>query len=304
MKLHIPEDYTEFLYWVKETTEAFWAKNPETSEDDFVCEDWAYGAKWIGMTESEIEQTERKFNIKFTSEHKEFLRILHTIDRKEVYTYEDDETGEIEHREYPFFYNWLQDTKDIEQYLKWPYETIFQDVVGANKVWLKSWGTIRPKSNEVKEKIFSEWFEKIPKLIPIHGHRFVVSDHTKVQNPVLSMYGSDIIVYGWNMRHYLLSELERHLNLFDDVYDDEYKEWYPERKPELQKIHDAEYEAASTKSIPVIEEMILYWSSGWSSFGKENPNKVEGILQPITKTFVAQDEDGEHNDQQKQFNAF
>jgi len=38
MKLKIPEDYTEFLYWIKERTEMFWSKNPETSEDDFVCE--------------------------------------------------------------------------------------------------------------------------------------------------------------------------------------------------------------------------------------------------------------------------
>jgi len=304
MKLHIPEDYTEFLYWVKETTEAFWSKNPETSEDDFVCEDWAYGAKWIGMTDSEIEQTERKFNIKFTSEHKQFLRILHTIDRKEVITYDDFETGEEEKKEVPFFYNWLQDTEDIQYYLNWPYKTIFEDVIGSNGVWLKSWGNIRPTSDETKEKIFSEWFQKIPKLIPIHGHRFVVNDHTNTQNPVLSIWGSDTIVYGWNMRHYLLSELYEHLNLIELVYNKEDDEWYDEFKQELQQIQNTEYKAAKTKTIPVFEEMILYWSSGWSSFGKENPNKVEGLLQPITKTFVAQDEDGSYNDQQKQFNTF
>jgi hypothetical protein len=103
MKLQIPEDYTEFLYWVKETTEAFWSENPETSEAEFVCEDWQYGAKWLGMTEAEINQTERKYNIKFTPEHREFLRILHSVDRKVIYKYDEDDSEEIIER--PYFYN-------------------------------------------------------------------------------------------------------------------------------------------------------------------------------------------------------
>jgi hypothetical protein len=173
-----------------------------------------------------------------------------------------------------------------------------------NKVWLKSWGTIRPKSNEEKEKIFSTWFEKIPQLIPIHGHRFVVSDHTKTQNPVLSMYGSDIVVLGWNMRHYLVRELKDSLNLLEDVFDEEDQEWYIEDKKELLQIHNEEFTAAKTKSIAIIEEMILYWSSGWSSFGKKYPHETEGYLQPIVRAFVAEDEDGETNDQQKKFNSF
>jgi len=304
MKLHIPEDYTEFLYWVKETTEAFWSKNPETSEDDFVCKDWAYGAKWIGMTESEIEQTETEFNIKFTQEHRQFLKILHTIDKKEIYTYEDDESGEITYQESPFFYNWLTDKESIKERMNWPYETIFQDVVGRNGIWLKSWGNIRPKSDVKKEEIFSNWFQKISKLIPIYGHRFVVSDHTNKQNPILSIYGSDTIVYGWNMRHYLVSELYEHLNLLELEYDKEDDQWYSVSKQQLQKIHDKEFGAAKTKSIPIIEEMILLWSSNWSSFGKEYPSETEDYLQPIVKTFVAEDEDGKNNDQQKQFNSF
>lgn len=304
MKLHIPEDYTEFLYWVKETTEVFWSKNPETSEDDFVCGDWAYGAKWIGMTESEIEQTEKEFSLKFTQEHRQFLKILHAIDKKEVYTYEDDETGEVTSQESPFFYNWITDKEEIKDTMYWPYKTMLSDVKGTNRVWLKSWGNIRPKSDETKEKIFSEWFQRIPKLIPIYAHRFVVSNHNNTQNPILSIRGSDTIVYGWNMRHYLLRELEEHLNLFDDVYDKEDEEWYAERKPEAQKIHDVEFGTAKTKSIPIIEEMILYWSSGWSSFGKKYPHETESYLQPIVRAFIAKDENGDHNDQQKQFTAF
>lgn len=100
----------------------------------------------------------------------------------------------------------------------------------------------------------------------------------------------------------LVSELKEHLNLFEYVYDDEDKEWYPEFKKELKNIHNYEYGLAKTKSIPVIEEMILYWSSGWSSFGKKFPRENDSTLQPIVKTFIPKDE--EDSNSQKQFNSF
>lgn len=219
MKLKIPEDYIEFLYWVKERTEKFWSKNPATSEDDFVCEDWAYGAKWIGLSDSEIETIESRYGVKFSPEHRMFLKILHSIDRKEIIEYTEtfDEDAEVKIEHIPFFYNWLSDEQEIQNRLNWPYRTIFEDVTGANKVWLESWGQIRPKSDKEKERLFSEWFNQAPRVIPIKGHRFVVNDVKDA--PVLSIYGSDIIVYGWNIRHYLLNELKDHLNLLELVYD-------------------------------------------------------------------------------------
>lgn len=302
MKLKIPEDYTEFLYWVKERTEAFWSKNPETSEDDFVCEKWAYGARWIGLSDSEIDSIENAYSIKFTPEHREFLKVLHSIDRKEIIEYTEtfDEDAEIKESYHPFFYNWLSDKEEIEYRLDWPYRTIFEDVLGANKVWLESWGMTRPKSDEEKEKLFSEWFNQAPKILPITGHRFVVNDANYY--PVLSIYGSDIIVYGWNMRHYLLNELQEHLNLHELVYDEEDNEWYSEPIKEFQEINNFEYGEAKNKVIPIWEEMILFWSSGWSSYGKEYPNPNNETVSPIVKTFIPEDEEAESS--QKTFNPF
>ena len=302
MSLKIPKDYTEFLYWVKERTETFWSINPETSENDFVCEKWVYGAKWIGLSDSEIDSIENKYEIKFSYEHREFLKILHSIDRKEIIEYTEtfDEDAEIKLDYRPFFFNWLKDNDEIRDRLNWPYRTIFEDVVGANKVWLKSWGKIRPNSDEEKESLFSKWFNQAPKVIPITGHRFVVNDVTDA--PVLSIYGSDIIVYGWSIRHYLLNELKEHLNLLELVYDDEDDEWYSEPIKEFQEINKFEYKKAKDKAIPVWEEMILYWSSGWSSYGKEYPNPSNETIRPILKTFVPEDEEDENS--QKTFNPF
>lgn len=300
----IPEDYIEFLHWVKQRTEEFWSKNPETSDADFVCEKWAYGAKWKGLSENEIDAIEKEFEITFTKEHRAFLSVLHSIDKKEVYEYTEtfDEDEEVKYKQVPFFYDWKRDKEEIRERLKWPYQTMFEDVLGANKVWLESWGNKRPKSDEDKEKIFSEWFSQTPKLIPITGHRFVVSDSTEKENPVLSIWGSDIVVYGWNMRHYLLNELTEHLDLFELVYHEEDKEWYSEPVNEFVKVNDLEYGKAKDKVIPVLEEMILFWSSGWSSYGKEYPNQDNETFQPIVKTFIPEGESEE--DSQKTFNSF
>lgn len=305
MSLEIPQDYIEFLYWVKERTEKFWSKNPEQSEDDFVCENWIYGAKWIGLTDEEINSVEHEYGITFSFEHRAFLKILHSIDRKERVEYTDtfDEDAEIKVSYHPFFYNWLNHKEEIQDRLNWPYRTIFEDVLGANKVWLKSWGKIRPNSDKEKERIFSEWFQQAPKVIPITGHRFVVNNGEK-DNPVLSIYGSDTIVYGWNMRHYLLNELNDHLGLFELVYDEEDDEWYSEPIKEFQEINNFEYGKAKEKVIPVWEEMILYWSSGWSNYGKEFPNPNNETIRPIVKAFTAEDEDQEEAKFQKTFNSF
>lgn len=300
----IPEDYTEFLHWVKERTEKFWSKNPETSEDDFVCENWAYGAKWIGLSDTQIDSIENKYAIKFSSEHREFLKVLHSIDKREVIEYTEtfDEDAEIKCYDEPFFYNWLTDDEEIQERMAWPYRTIFEDVVGANKVWLESWGNTRPKSDDDKETVFSEWFKQTPKLLPIKSHRFVVSIENQEGNPVLSIWGSDIVVYGWNMRHYLLNELKEHLNLLEWVYDEEDDEWYAEPKREFQEINNSEYAKAKDKVIPVWEEMILYWSSGWSSYGHEYPNPNNETVRPIVRTFIPLDEVG--GDEPKTFNTF
>lgn len=299
--MKIPEDYIEFLYWVKEQTEAYW--------NGLDCEEWIYGAKWLGLEESAIDDIEQEFGVKFTWHHKQFLKILHTIDRKEVrivdadgWTVETLDETSIR-KEYPFFYNWKTDKATIQKYLKWPYETILADVLGTNGVWLKSWGSTRPSSNAAKEKVFAQWFEKAPPLIPITSHRFVVSQDLTTDNPVLSVYGSDTIVYGWNMKHYLLQELGALcLGLAKEVYDEEYDETYYEPNDEFEAINHEAFAAAKDKDIPVLKEMMLYWSSGWSSFGLEYPYEKKGGAQPIVKTYVLEEETNE--DIPKRFTPF
>jgi hypothetical protein len=286
--MNIPEDYIEFLHWVKETTETFWSKDYVPEEEGLSPDRWIKGAKWIGLEEEEIDVIEQKYQIKFTPEHRAFLNILHTIDRQEeVECY--DEEGEVYCLKKSFFHNWKTDDKELNYRFDWIFETIFDDILGVNQPWLESWGKVRPKSNVAKKEFFSNWLEQAPKLIPIFGHRFVVSEPSDCDNPILSVYGSDIIVYGWNMRHYLLSELKEHLELMYRDCDEEYG-YSIEYGKELEAIETYEYVAAKNKTIPFWEEMILYRSSGWSSFGRKYPGYLESGPHPIVNTFIAEDE--------------
>ncbi|MFC3160858.1 hypothetical protein SAMN05443633_105220 [Chryseobacterium arachidis] len=276
----IPENLTDFLYWVKERTEKLWASE-DWREHEF------YGAKWQPLTEQQIDEVEQKYGVKFNNEHKEFLKILHAVDRKEIIEY-DGENNEVIFEECTWFYNWLKDEQEIRERLHGLSDWFYSDVEGGNQVWLKSWGK-KPGSKEEREKIFQEWFSKIPQLLPIYSHRFVVGDDNLKWNPIISSWGSDIIVMGWDFRTYLLNEIGSHLDIYEDVFDEEDQMFYPEVLPEIQEIFNENFKFDETKDVPYLKEMMLYWSSGWSSFGMNYYPKGTTVS-PIVKTCIAEEE--------------
>jgi hypothetical protein len=256
-----PENITDFLIWVKVTTEAAWSKAPE---DDFL-----YGAKWLPLSDQEIDNLETKHSIKFGSEHRAFLRILHTINKRDL-AYDEmvvsDEESEVKWYGQPsYFYNWLTDTKWTESRLNWPYETILQDILGVNRVWLKSWGS-RPDTDEEKIRVFSAWYNKAPQLLPITAHKFLMWHNLTGLKCVLSVWGSDTIVTAWNLRHYLMREFAHELNLQEMVYDDEDKRFYGEIIKGIPELDSLETIRLADADIPYWKEIITYWSSQWQGF--------------------------------------
>lgn len=278
--MNIPEDLTEFLYWVKERTEKIWSVDEENCLKGF------YGAKWQGLSDEQINEIEQKYEVQFIPEHREFLRILHTIDKKEIVEYEDE--GEIISEERIFFYNWLEHEKEIREVMRVPYDWMFSDIDSVNKVWLKSWG-IKPKSPKKRKEIFDEWFSHIPALLPLISYRFIVNDKNLRWRPILSVRGSDIVIMGWDFRTYLLNEMKNHLNIHIDVFDEEDQMFYSEVIDEVQNIFDENIKYDETKDIPYLKEMIMYWSSGWRGFGLSYyPENTRGV--PIVNTYTAEEE--------------
>lgn len=72
------------------------------------------------------------------------------------------------------------------------------------------------------------------------------------------------------------------------------------RISEIKQIRKAAYTAAVNKDIPYWKEMILIWSSGWSSFGMKSPRDNGDTVQSIMKTYTPDDVE----DNQKTFNSY
>jgi hypothetical protein len=240
--LHIPENFTDFLYWFKEQTEAFWRRNPRTETYNDTHEEWPAGIRWAGLSEAEIDHAQATYAVQFTPDHREFLRILHTLNQP--YTYVEEATAEkVEERRLEnLCYNWLTDKATIRRRLAQPY----QDLYGG---WLSVWGP-KPATEAERAAGFAQRFGKAPLLLPLHSHRYLVSEPRQPDNPVLSMWGFDIIIYGWNLRSYLLNE---------------FSEYLADSSPgnvEIDATHQSDYAASLTRRIPFYEDYIQTWN-GW-----------------------------------------
>lgn len=249
MDYSIPQDKVDFLYWFKDQTESKWQEEELKNNESL---NWLYSGKWQGLDEKYISEIESKFNVEFSEEHKLFLKILHCVDKKRPVEYYNDQ-NELEIRNEPYFYNWLKDEKEISFRQSWPYNQIFKDI--KNGYWLKEWGT-RPSTVTELEIFFSEWYKNAPKLIPIFGHRFVVSNWKDQNNksPVISVWGSDTIIYGWGIKHYLISELGHYLDITEQVYDQECNTWNSEYNTEAKEY--MENSQKIIKDIPYWKEII------------------------------------------------
>lgn len=143
-----------------------------------------------GLTDSEIDQIEKTFDIKFPPDLKEFHQLGLPISES--------------------FINWrkgLQSKdaeKEIKERINWPLEGILFEVE-KNDFWDPSWGSMPPSFAE-KAIIAIEKYLTYPKLVPIYGHRYIPMNPLERGNPVFSVYQMDIIYYGYNLATYFSNE--------------------------------------------------------------------------------------------------
>ena len=275
------------------------------------------GAKWVDpLTDEEVDALELRWNIKIPTDFRSFLKILHRVDKNEYFEDEDFETGEIELGESPLFHNWRDEVHIQERFdnlLEHLKRGVFSDIQPS---WLKSWGP-RPEKDEECIAIMEQWMEKASVLIPINSHRYLVSEPTQTCPHVISMYGFDTILYSLNLKEHLLNELRWDLGLDEREYDDDQEDEKPAplaisaafnalRKNEEEGYEEDEEDYIETEEdiaareaeidawleerrkvyvpIPYWEEVILYYSSGWSGIGLKFPyEQYNSKLQPIVK---------------------
>jgi hypothetical protein len=96
--------------------------------------------------------------------------------------------------------------------------------VEHNQLWAPEWGP-RPDDASMRAEIVRQAIDAAPKVAPVYGHRFLVVEPCVAGNPVLSVMQSDVIVYGSDLRRYLLNEcglIERRDAVDDRLYREEH----------------------------------------------------------------------------------
>jgi hypothetical protein len=140
-----------------------------------------------GLTDEEVERVERKYAFRFPPDLRAFLQIVMPAN-----------IG---------FHDWRDGNEaGLREMLDWPLIGCLFDVEHTD-FWLPEWG-IRPTSLSDALKIATEKVNEAPKLIPIYSHRFISEEPYEEGNPVLSVYQTDIIYYGFDLDDYLRPRIQ------------------------------------------------------------------------------------------------
>jgi len=148
-----------------------------------------------GLTDIEFAKIEREYDFEFAADHRAFLAAglpLNTGPRP-------GQTG------YPPWPDWRHgDPGDLRRQLNWPIEGVLFDVEN-DAFWHATWGQ-RPADPSVALLTARQHLSQVPKMIPIYGHRYLPAGGGTYGHPVLSIYQTDIIIYGIDLADYITNE--------------------------------------------------------------------------------------------------
>ena len=103
------------------------------------------------------------------------------------------------------FPNWRDlDSPELLKMLAWPVESICFDIE-HNGFWWPEWGE-RPGEFTSAIEQSKPRLAAAPFLIPVYGHRYLPAEPLEAGNPVLSVWQTDIVYYGRDLRSYLANE--------------------------------------------------------------------------------------------------
>lgn len=184
---------TDFLRWLRAATERSWQGIDDWSPADFeaaglIGARWRRGTRWTGgLDDATIARVQRRYGVRFPPQYRLFLQTLHSTTpwkRGATYSRHGDRLAEYDT---PGFYDWLHDEAQLRAAMRAVTDSSPGELF-AGPDHPARWQRGGPS----------------PDLIPIFGHRYVVCDDSQ---RVVSIVGDDAIVYGRDLRDYLLAEL-------------------------------------------------------------------------------------------------
>ena len=145
-----------------------------------------------GLTDDEFAHIEQDYGFEFADDHRAFLAAGLPLN------------SPAPGRDSPWP-NWRgADPDDLRERLDWPVEGALFDVQ-HNALWHPSWGQ-RPADTGQAVKTARQHLGRAPKMIPVYEHRYLPAGWGTYGHPVLSIYQTDIIVYGTDLADYINQE--------------------------------------------------------------------------------------------------
>lgn len=145
-----------------------------------------------GLTDTEFARIEEDYEFEFADDHRAFLATGLPLGRP----------APGQRSPWPDWRN--GDPVDLRERLDWPVEGSLFDVE-HNVFWHPSWGP-RPADASQALSTARRHLRQAPKMIPVFSHRYLPAGRGPWGHPVLSIYQTDIIVYGTDLADYINQE--------------------------------------------------------------------------------------------------
>lgn len=148
-----------------------------------------------GLSEAEFNRIERDFGFEFADDHRAFLAAGLPLRQ-------EPEPGATWRKPWP---DWRAgDPDQLREQLAWPVDGTLFDVE-HNGFWHNTWGD-RPNDLTAALAVARSQLAQVPTLIPIYEHRYLPAGRGTHGHPVLSVYQTDIILYGTDLADYITNE--------------------------------------------------------------------------------------------------
>lgn len=147
-----------------------------------------------GMSEAELARVQDQFGFRFVAEHRAFLRI-----------------GLPAGNSWP---DWRAGP-ELGPLLNRPVDGVLFDV-RHNDRWPAGWGA-RPADPAEREAAARAQLARAPRLVPVHGHRYLPAAPAGEPSPVLSVMQSDVIYYGGDLLNYVEVEFAQAARRLDGL---------------------------------------------------------------------------------------
>jgi hypothetical protein len=153
-----------------------------------------------GLTDAEFARIERDYDLEFADDHRAFLAAGLPLSPPPLNG--PPEAGQTRIQLWP---DWRDgEPAELRRQLAWPAEGVLFDVE-HNACWHPSWGQ-RPAELGQALSAARQHLTRAPTMIPVYSHRYLPAGRGSYGHPVLSIYQTDMIIYGTDLADYVTHE--------------------------------------------------------------------------------------------------